>query len=409
MGLARDPQLAAALAVISVERIRADDSTLAAFGTRHAMGDTLSDTRGVGAARRWIYRTLSGYARDCGGCLRVEYDTAQMVIDRDPHKPLVNIVNVLAWLPGRDTTRVVVMGGHYDSCRCSLDPFDAVGDAPGADDNGSGSSAVLELTRVLTQAYPKGFASTVVFALYSGEEEGLYGSTHLAERLHRQGYHVVAGLADDMVGNVTAEDGRVDSTTVRLYGADPDNGASRELERYAWALGLVYEPDFHVLPVFRMDRIHRGSDHIPFVLAGDPGLRFTERLENYTRQHRPEDNFAHVDFGYIARIARLNAATVGSLALAPAAPDHVRATRDVPSGGQYWALAWHVVPEAVRYEILVRRTTSPTYERIFDVGADTTYLLHEQLDDEWAAVRSVGAGGARSLAVDLPQPVAVTH
>jgi hypothetical protein len=409
MGLLRDAQLAAALDAISVERIRADDSTLAAFGTRHAMGDTLSDSRGVGAARRWIYRTLSGYSRDCGGCLRVEYDSAQMVIERDAQKPLVNIVNVLAWLPGRDTTRIVVMGGHYDSCRCSLDPFDAVGDAPGADDNGSGSSAVLELARVFAHRYPKGLDATVVFALYSGEEEGLYGSTHLAARVHAQGYRVVAGLADDMVGNVTAEDGRVDSTTVRLYGADPDNGGSRELERYAWAVGLVYEPALHVLPVFRMDRIHRGSDHIPFVQAGDPGLRFTERLENYTRQHRPEDNFAHVDFGYIARIARLNAATVGSLALAPATPYGVGATRDVPSGGQDWALAWHAVPGAARYEVLVRRTTSPTYERVFDVGADTTYLLREQLDDEWAAVRSVGAGGARSLAVDLPQPAAVTH
>ena len=393
--------LAAALADISPARLRADDSTLVAFGTRHTLSDTMSDTRGVGAARRWLYRTLTQDAHACGGCLRVEYDPFDVAAERAPGKPTVHVVNVLAWLPGRDTTRVVVMGGHHDSCRCSLDLFNATSDAPGANDDGSGSSAVLELARVFSERYPHGLEATVVFALYSGEEEGLWGSIHLAERLHRQGYHVVAGMTDDIVGNVRDETGRVDSTSVRIFGAEPENGPSRELARYVWALDGLYEPDFQIVPVFRVDRLGRGGDHIPFVMAGDAGLRFTERLEDYARQHLPTDDFAHVDFDYVARVARLNGATIGALAAAPAPPDSAFAVRDTASGGQFWHLAWTPVAGAVRYEVLVRRTTSPTYERVIDAGPATSYLLREQLDDEWAAVRAVAPTGARSLALSV--------
>jgi peptidase M28-like protein len=405
IGLVHDPRLAGALADISAARIRATDSTLVAFGTRHAMSDTVSATRGVGAARRWIFATLSGYARDCNGCLRVEYDPSTVVVQRDPRKRSVDVVNVLAWLPGRDTSRVIVMGGHYDSCRCSLDSFDATGDAPGADDDGSGSSAVIELARVFSRHYPRGLDATIVFALYSGEELGLLGSTHLAQRLHAQGYHVVAGITDDIDGNVIAEDGRVDSTSVRIFAADPDNSPSRELGRYVWALDALYEPAFRVLPVFRVDRIHRGGDHMPFVGAGDAGLRFTERLENYTRQHLPTDDFAHVNFGYTARVARLNGATIGALAAAPATPDSAVAARDASSGGQHWRVSWKPVAGAVRYEVLVRSTTAPTYERILDAGTAPPFTLAEQLDDLWASVRAVGADGARSLTATVPPPV----
>lgn len=406
IGLVRDPQLAATLADVSTARIRATDSTLAAFGTRHTMSDTMSTTRGIGAARHWVFATLSSYAQDCAGCLHVEYDPAMVTIQRDPQKRSVNVVNVLAWLPGRDTNRVIVMGGHYDSCRCSMDAFDAVDDAPGADDDASGSSAVVELARVFSKHYPHGLDATIVFAIYAGEEQGLLGSTHLAQRLHAQGYHVVAGMTDDIDGNVVAEDGRVDSTSVRIFAADPDNSPSRELGRYVWALDAIYEPEFMVLPVFRVDRIHRGGDHMPFVGAGDAGLRFTERLENYSRQHLPTDDFAHVNFGYTTRVARLNGATVGALAAAPATPDSVVATRDLASsGGQKWKISWKPVPGAARYEVLVRATTSATYDRVLDAGAAPPFLLDEQLDDLWAGVRAVGPDGARSLTATVPPPV----
>ena len=416
MGLARDPALAAAIADISAAHIRETDSTLVSFGTRHTMSDTVSNVRGIGAARRYLFAQLTGYSKACGGCLRVEYDPAVMEMRGHPDHPAVNVVNVLAWLPGRDTTRVLVMGGHYDSCICArtdlgpLARFEATQDAPGADDDGSGTSAVVELARVFSKRFPRGLATSVIFVAYSGEEEGLYGSTHLAQRLHAAGYKVVSAFTDDIAGNVVADDGTVDSTSVRIFGADPDNGPSRELARYAWATGTIYNPRFRILPVFRLDRISRGGDHSPFVSLGDPGLRFTERLENYKRQHLPTDDFAHVNFGYVANVAKLNASVVGSLANAPAPPVAL-ARRDQASGGQKWMVSWREVPGAARYEVLFRRTTAPTYEKIYQAGAATSFLLPDQLDDGWAAVRAIGANGHRSLtsAVPPPCPVLTTH
>jgi hypothetical protein len=416
IGLRRDPALAATIAEISAAQIRATDSALVSFGTRHAMSDTVSTTRGIGAARRYLFNKLSGYSKACGGCLRVEYDPAMMEMRGHPQRPTVNIVNVLAWLPGRDTSRVVVIGGHYDSCVCArtdlapLARFEATQDAPGADDDGSGTSAIVELARVFSKHFPRGLESSIIFVAYSGEEEGLYGSTHLAQRLHAAGYKVVAAFTDDIVGNVVAEDGSVDSTSVRIFGAEPDNGSSRELARYAWATGTIYNPSFRVLPVFRLDRISRGGDHSPYVSLGDPGLRFTERLENYKRQHLPTDDFAHVNFGYVANVARNNASVVGSLAAAPAAPLAL-ARRDAASGGSKWSLTWNAVPGAASYEVLFRRTFSPTYEKVYPVTTGTTFLLPDQLDDGWAAVRAVSANGDRSLssAVPPPCPTLTTH
>lgn len=409
IGLARDASLAAAIADISAAEIRATDSTLVSFGTRHTMSDTLSNTRGIGAARRYLFNKLGQYSAACGGCLKIEYDPAMIEMRGHPDRPVVNVVNVVAWLPGRDTSRVVVMGGHYDSCICArsdlglLARFEATQDAPGADDDGSGTSAVVELARVFSKHFPRGLETSVIFVAYAAEEQGLYGSAHLAQRLHAAGYKVVAAFTDDIVGNAVAEDGTVDSTTMRIFGADPDNGPSRELARYAWGTGMIYNPAFTLLPVFRLDRISRGGDHSPYVSLGDPGLRFTERLENYKRQHLPTDDFAHVNFGYVANVARINASVVGSLANAPAAPVAL-ARRDQASGGSKWMLTWKDVPGASRYEVLFRRTTAPTHEKIYEAGAVTSFLLPDQLDDGWAAVRSVGANGHRSLASAVPPP-----
>lgn len=407
MGLVRDSALAAALRDVSAQNIRATDSTLVSFYNRNTLSDTLSSTRGIGAARRWIHAQLASYAQACGGCLRVEYDAAMMPVPNYQGGP-VNVVNVLAWLPGRDTSRVIVLGGHFDSCICNVSAagrFDTTANAPGADDDGSGSSAVIELARVFSKRFPRGLDATVIFALYAGEEQGLLGSTHLADRLKAGGYDVVAGMTDDIVGNVVAEDGYTDSTSMRIYAADPDNSPSRELGRYVWALGSLYSPRFEVMPTWRLDRIGRGGDHRPYVMAGWAGLRNTERLENYKRQHLPTDDFAHVNFGYVANVARVNAATVGALAMAPATPDSAVARREnASSGGQSWTLTWKPVAGAASYEVLVRRTTSPTWERVVPVGNVTRYVLPSQLDDEWAGVRSVDAAGHRSLAAVMPSP-----
>ena len=408
IGITRDPELAEALSEVSPARIRVTDSTLTSFGTRNTFSDTLSSTHGIGAARRWLFSQLQQTSRDCGGCLRVEYDAAVIPVLRHPQRISANIVNVLAVLPGRDTNRVIVLGGHYDSCVCSVPPnggVDSTSTAPGADDDGSGTSAVVELARVISHRYPRGLDATIIFVLHAAEEQGLLGATHLAQRLKREGKLVIAGMTDDIVGNVVAEDGSVDSTSVRIYAADPDSSGSRELGRYVWGLGSQYLPGFEVVPVFRLDRIGRGGDHSPYVAAGWPGLRFTERLENYKRQHLPTDDFAHVNFGYIAQVARLNAATLVSLASAPASPDSVLARREnAASGGQAWTLTWKPVPGAMRYEVLVRRTTSPTWERVIPVTTGLTHRLDFQLDDGWAAVRAVGTNGHRSLARAAGQP-----
>jgi hypothetical protein len=274
------------------------------------------------------------------------------------------------------------------------------------------------LARVFSKRYPKGLSSSIIFVAVAAEEQGLYGSRQLAERLHEQGYKVVAGMTDDIVGNTTAEDGSTDSTSMRIFAADPDNSPSRELGRYVWALDRVYLPNFEVLPVWRLDRIGRGGDHEPYVTLGDAGLRFTERVENYNRQHLPTDDLAHVNFRYVANVARVNAMTVASLAAAPPTPANARAARQgragvdstgapvvaTSTGGQAWTLSWDASPGAVGYELLIRRTTSPTWEEQIPLGSVTRCSLRRQLDDEWAGVRAVGVDGARSMAASMPAP-----
>ena len=410
MGLARDPAISALLPDISPARLRRIDSALVSFGTRQTNSDTLSSTRGIGAARRWLHAELSRYAADCGGCLRIEYDAGMFSGDRIPQP--VNVVNVLAWLPGRDTMRVIVVGGHYDSCICSVPNggmTDAIADAPGADDDGSGTAAVIELARVFSRRYPRGLEVSVIFAAFAGEEQGTYGSQHLAERLHAENKVVVGAITNDIVGNVVADDGRTDSTTVRIFSPDPDNGGSRELGRYAWATSLVYMPTstFKVLPVFRLDRIGRGGDHRPFVALGDPGIRFTELLENYKRQHLPTDVLEHVNFGYVANVARTNASLIASLAQAPRQPAFAPrggVQRDQASGGSRFRLTWAPVPGATSYEVLVRRTFAPAWEVVLPIASDTTMLLDYQVDDMYVGLRTVGANGHRSLATVYPAP-----
>lgn len=404
IGLVRDPQIADALADISPLRLRWMDSMLVSFGTRHTLSDTLSATRGIGAARRWIHAQLQEASQDCGGCLRVEYDTGSAVIGRHPERPTWHLVNVVAWLPGRDPDRVVVIGGHFDSCICSINSMDAVSDAPGADDDGSGTVAVMELARVVGKRFPRGLDATVAFVLYTGEELGLLGSQQFAARLAREGRTVTAAFTDDIIGNVVADDGRVDSTSVRVFAVDSLAVGGGELARYVWGIGATYQPGFEVVPVLRLDRLGRGGDHRPFVERGVPGLRFSERLENYKRQHLPTDVLEHVDFGYVAKVARLNLATVVSLAAAPPRPIRTAYARDRDSGGQAFTIRWDRSPGAAAYELLVRRTTAPTYTRIVPVGNVTEFLLDEQLDDVWVGVRAVGADGHRSLTTVVGAP-----
>jgi hypothetical protein len=265
----------------------------------------------------------------------------------------------------------------------------------------------MELARAFSRRFPGGLAANVIFAAVAGEEQGLYGARHLARVLAEEGDEVVAMITNDVVGNVTAATGEVDSTTLRVFAPPPDHGPSGQLGRYVWMAGRTYQPDFRIDLIQRLDRIGRGGDHRPFWERGAPAVRFTEKLENYQRQHLPTDDLEHVAPGYVARVARANAATIAELASAPPPPPARRMRRTEASGGLHWELSWEAVPGAAGYEVTVRTTTSSFYRRVFSVGDTTRFDLRVQADDHWVAVRSVGPGGHRSLAASfhpvLPQ------
>lgn len=409
----RDSAIAAAVRSISMDRLRATVDKLAGFGTRHTLSDTVSGTRGIGAARRWIHATLQEYSRACGGCLAVSYDPHDVVIQRFTSKPAAHVVNVVARLTGRtDPHRLIVVTGHYDSCICSIDQQDSTSDAPGADDDASGTAVVLELARVLSERFPHGLDATVLFAPVAGEEQGLYGSTGLAEELSRDTTVALeALLTNDIVGNVHGQKGGVDSTHVRVFAGEPDDGPARQLGRYVVETGRAYVPSFGASLIERLDRIGRGGDHIPFWRLGYPAVRFSETLENYLHQHRPEDRIEFVSFPYVRHVAQVNAAVVASLAAAPRAPVGLKMTRIIESGGVDWALSWSAVPgtpELAGYEITIRRTTEPFVSRIVSVGNVTSFTLRDtQADDLWIGVRSVDREGHRSLVSSFHAPEAL--
>jgi len=417
-GMPTDPAIAAAVQSISAERIQATLRTLVSFGTRHTLSDTVSDTRGIGAARRWIHATLEEYSRACDGCLAVAYDPHDVVIQRFPSKPKAHVVNVVARLTGRtDPGRLIVVTGHYDSCICSISQEDSTSDAPGADDDGSGTAVVLELARVLSQRFPHGLDATVVFAPVAGEEQGLFGSTGLAQELAGDSTTVLeAVITNDIVGNVRGQKGGVDSTAVRVFAGEPDDGPARQLGRYAVQADRAYVRGFGVNLIERLDRIGRGGDHIPFWRLGYPAVRFSETLENYLHQHRPDDRLEFVNVPYVRHVAQVNAAVIASLAAAPRAPAGLKMTRVIDSGGVDWDLSWSAVPGApdlAGYEITSRRTTEPFPSRVVPVGNVTSYrLLNTQADDLWIGIRSVDREGHRSMVrsfhapESLPQPAA---
>jgi len=410
----RDPAIGALLNSISINQIRTDLTRLVGFGTRHTLSDTISSQRGIGAARRWIYGQFQAMSTDCGGCLQVEYDPHRAANART-NNDTVDVVNVIAKLPGRtEPNRIIIVEGHYDSCICSVNMTDATSDAPGANDDGSGTTAVLSLARAFSKAFPKGLNASVWFVTVAGEEQGLFGSTGLASELAgRSDVQVYAALTSDIAGNVHGQKGGVDSTSIRVFAGEPNDGPSRQLARYIEAVGETYVPNIDVRVIERLDRIGRGGDHIPFWQRGFAAVRFSESLENYLHQHRPEDRLEFVSFPYIQKLARVNGAATASLALAPAPPDSVRMRRVIESGGVDWQLSWKAptLPNVAGYEITIRKTTESRISRVLPVGNVTSYLLQDtQADDLWIGIRSVDSAGHRSLirsfhaAERLPNP-----
>jgi hypothetical protein len=407
--VARDPRISALVASVSADTLRTYLTKLVGFGTRHTLSDTVSNARGIGAARRWIHETFRQMSRNCGGCLEVEYD-AHFAANARTRGDTVRIVNVIARLPGRtDPNRLIIVEGHYDSCICSVNMTDGTSDAPGANDDGSGTVAVMELARVFSKAYPQGLAATVMFVTVAGEEQGLLGSTGLANTLAaRSDVEVYAALTSDIAGNIHGQKGGVDSTSIRVFAGEPSDGPSRQLARYVERTGEAYVANLDVRVIERLDRIRRGGDHIPFWQNGASAVRFTESLENYLHQHRPEDRIEFVSFPYIQKLARVNGAATANLALAPAPPDSVRMERVIESGGADWQLSWkppRMANDIAGYEVTVRPTTEPRVSKIVPVGNVTSHLLQDtQADDLWIGVRSVNSAGHRSLVKSFHAP-----
>jgi hypothetical protein len=413
---------------ISATNIEAIMRKLVSFGTRHTLSDQDHPTRGIGAARRWIKEEMDRYARESGGRLVVTEDEfIQPPTNRVPRE--VKLVNVIATLPGSQPeakNRIYVVSGHYDSI-CSPGS-DAVCDAPGASDDASGTAAVMEMARVMSKYQ---FDATLVFMAVPGEEQGLLGSTHWAEEAKKKNLNIAAMFTNDIVGNTIGGNGVRDNARVRVFsegvssseteaeararqsvGGENDS-ASRQLARYIKEIGERYLSNFEVTLVFRRDRYGRGGDHIPFLQRGYPAVRFTEPNEDFTRQHqkvREENGIKYgdviemVDFPYVAQVARVNAAAMAGLALAPASP----AGAGFRSARQQYdtALTWkaNAEPDVAGYRIVWRETYQPFWQRSVDVGNVTEYVMKGlSKDDYFFAVQAIDKDGNAS-APSFPRP-----
>jgi hypothetical protein len=419
---AKSPLLQSIAADVRRDELRATIDKLVGFGTRHTLSDTQSDTRGIGAARRWVKGRFAEMSKRCNGCLQIEMPEQTVTGERVP-RPTA-IVDVLAIQRGTgDPDRVIVISGHIDSR--VTDVMNATSDAPGADDDGSGTAAVLEAARVLSAHK---FRATLVYAVLSGEEQGLYGGKLLAQYARDHRWSVEAALNNDIVGNTTGTNGVRDDAHVRVFsegtrstetpeqatrrrynGGEVDS-PSRNLARFVSGLAARYLPGFGVRMVYRTDRYSRGGDQVPMLAAGYPAVRFSEAIENYNREHqdlRTVDGLRYgdvadaIDFAYLAQVARLNAVTMAALASAPPPPAEVRIEGAVSMDT---TVSWTKVDGAAGYRVWWRDTTAPYWTESRDVADATSIVLKDvNIDDWFFGVSAVSAEGYESP-VEFPGP-----
>lgn len=410
---ASDREVRAVVDSVSRERLERTVQQLAAFPTRH----TLSGAKGVDAAADWLYRELQSISRDTGGRLVVEKDTWTQPAGNRMRGP-ADLTNVVATLPGTETPeRVIVVSGHYDSR--VTDVMDATSPAPGANDDASGVAVVVELVRLMaSHKYP----CTVVFAAVTGEEQGLYGSTHLAKIMTDAKKDIVAMFTNDIVGNSRGEGGIKDDKHLRIFSAgyDPAETSAqatrrrsagtdgetpaRTLARAACDTVHRYMRGFSLSMVYRNDRYGRGGDHSPFLAQGYAAVRFTEPNEDWRHQHqdlRTEKGVVYgdlpeyVDYEYLKRVTQANASVIAELASAPPAPARVTLRGDLSPDT---TLTWEVPTDASGIEVLWRKTTASDWEgkKPFPATVTTTKLPLSK-DDYLFAVRAISKTGARSL------------
>jgi hypothetical protein len=405
---------------VSAERIEADITTLANFGTRHTLSDTISNTRGIGAARRWIKSEFDNISSNCNNCLSVFYQNNLVKEDGRRIFKDVNVVNVVAIQKGtKYPNRYVIMSGDIDSR--VTDANDATSDSPGANDNASGMAGTIEAARVLSNY---SFENSIIYVGLSGEEQGLYGGKGLAEYAKEKNWDIIGVLNNDMIGNIKGVDGVIDNRSFRIfsepvppteterernarrfYGGEVD-GISRQLARYIHKTTKTYMPEMNPMMIYRLDRFGRGGHHRPFNDVGFPGIRIMEAHENYTQQHqdlRTEngieygDKLKFVNFDYAAKLTAVNAINLASLAWAPPSPKGVSIGGIVEPSAK---LSWSAVDGAVAYKVYWRDTTSPTWDN-FRVVKNATEVTLEGivLDNFFFGVSAIGENGHESVVV----------
>jgi hypothetical protein len=406
---------------VSADRIEADITTLAGFGTRHTLSDTVSQTRGIGAARRWIKAEFDKISEACGGCLNVFYQRNLVKASENDRIPRdVWVVNVVAIQEGSaNPNRFIMMSGDIDSRVSDANNFTS--DSPGANDNASGMAGTLEAARVLSNY---SFGNSIVYTGLSGEEQGLFGGKGLAAYASEQGWEIIGILNNDMIGNIRGVDGVVSNRDFRIfsepvppteterqrrgrrfYGGEVD-GISRQLARYVHRTTRAYMPEMNPMLIYRLDRFGRGGHHRPFNDEGFAGIRIMEAHENYTQQHqdiRMEDGIQYgdlleyVNFEYAAKLTAVNAINLASLAWAPPAPSRVEIGGIVQPSAK---LRWEPVPGAAGYKVYWRDTTSPVWDRSRYIEGQTSVTLDGIVIDNFLfGVSAVGADGHESPVV----------
>ncbi|MET6991964.1 M28 family metallopeptidase [Sediminicola arcticus] len=406
---------------VSSERIQKDVTTLVNFGTRHTLSDTISKTRGIGAARRWIKSEFEKISTTCGDCLEVSYH--KDLVKKDENSRIVKdveVVNVVAIQRGtKYPNRYIIMSGDIDS-RVS-DPANFTSESPGANDNASGMAGTIEAARVLSKYR---FENSIIYLGLSGEEQGLFGGQGLVKSAKEKGWDIIGIFNNDMIGNIKGVDGIISNTDFRIfsepvppteterernmrrfYGGEVD-GISRQLARYVHKNVKTYMPEMNPMMIYRLDRFGRGGHHRPFNDAGYAGIRIMEAHENYTQQHqdiRVEDGIAygdvlkHVNFDYARKLTAVNAINMASLAWAPPAPKEVKIGGIVEPSAKF---EWSKVEGAIGYKIYWRDTTSPTWDHSRLVGDVTEFTLEGiVIDNFFFGVSAVGKDGFESVVV----------
>lgn len=423
----RDAEIEKMVKEVSADSLKSYIKTLVAFGTRNTLSTQTDANRGIGAARNWVLTKFNEFASKSNGRLTAMIDTTTLKPDGRRIDAVTLLGNVVATLKGTDPAdnRIFIVSGHLDNMRSS--PTERLGDAPGANDDGSGCAAVIECARIMSM---HGFPATIIFVTVSGEEQGLLGSAFMSEKAKKENWNIVAVLNNDIMGsNNSNETNIINNTKLRVFSEGipayetekvaanirnlglENDGKSRQLARYVKEVGERYVDNMEVMLIYRNDRFLRGGDHTPYVQRGFAAVRITEMNENYTHQHqdvRVENGIQYgdleeyIDYEYLRKNTGINLACLANLSKAPAMPDSVR--MEVKKLTNSTLLYWQApkTGKAKGYYVLVRETTSAFWQRkIFTT--DTEMRLPYSKDNYFFAVQTLNETGNESLPV-VPLP-----